>query len=326
MNNNLSNPDFLQSISVNNDYASSSNKASDVKISMLLPTRNRPELLKQFLDSVVKTSRYLSEIEIVLYIDDDDQSTQELDYKELNIIRLVGPRLSMGEYNHACLYHSNGKIIILVNDDVIIETRYWDDQVKNADKINEDKIYLSYPSDTIMVKDCSFPILSRKTCDLLIQPFPFAYKKLFIDIHLMDIFKRLSYAGENRIHYLENVVFKHLRNELIKNDNYEKQYHSRNDLNDDMAYFSLKNMRDDQSDRLYAAINNRELPEIKMKENIPSFSRYLVPVLWTYFVGFLFDNKLPLSRRFSFFYWFSGHYIMTKTWLCMFGKETINAQ
>ena len=53
---------------------------------MLLPTRNRPELLKQFLDSVVQTSKDLSEIEIVLYVDDDDQSTQELDYKELNII------------------------------------------------------------------------------------------------------------------------------------------------------------------------------------------------------------------------------------------------
>ena len=326
MNNNLSNPHFLQFISVNNDCVKTSNKASDVKISMLLPTRNRPELLKQFLDSVVQTSKDLSEIEIVLYVDDDDQSTQELDYKELNIIRLVGPRLSMGEYNHACLYHSSGKIIILVNDDVIIETMHWDAQVKDTAKINEDEIYLAYPSDTIMVKDCSFPILSRKTCNLLIQPFPFVYKRLFIDIHLMDIFKRLSYAGENRIYNLENIVFKHLRNELIKTDNYEKQYHSRNDLRDDIAYFSLRNMRDDQSQRLYAVINNKELPDIKMKEDIPSFSRYLIPVLWSYVVGFLFDNKLPLSRRFSFFYWFSGHYIMTNTWLCLFRKEKINAQ
>jgi hypothetical protein len=141
----------------------------------------------------------------------------------------------------------------------------------------------------------------------------------------MDIFKRLSYAGENRIYPLENTVFKHLRNELIDTDNHEEQHHSRNDLKDDVAYFTLRNMRDGQSKRLYAAINGKELPDIKMKEDIPSFSSYLIPVLWSYFVGFLFDKNLPFSRRFSFFYWFSGHYIMTNTWLCLFRKERLNA-
>jgi glycosyltransferase involved in cell wall biosynthesis len=311
--NNLAVTHLWDQISVHRKYPQPGTQSSEIEISILLPTRNRPNLLKQFLDSVVKNTENLSQIEIVLYIDDDDMHTQELDYKDLNITRLIGPRLTMGAYNYACLKYSVGNIIILANDDVIIHTPGWDVDVMKTIIFNNDKIFLAYPNDTIMVKGCSFPILSRKTCNILIQPFPVEYKRLFIDIHLMDIFKRLAFLGENRIHYLENIVFEHLRNKLINENNIA--YHQRYNLEDDIAFLSLRYMRMRQAQRLYAAIKHEVLPALQQQDEITTVPKYFTAALWTYFTGFILDYGLPLRRRFSFFYWFIGHYAMTRTWL-----------
>ena len=63
-------------------------------ISLLLPTRGRVTLCQRFFDSVATTTRRLDALEIILYVDDDDVDSHHLDHPDLDIKRIIGPRLS----------------------------------------------------------------------------------------------------------------------------------------------------------------------------------------------------------------------------------------
>lgn len=68
-------------------------------LSLILPTRERPEGLSRFLESVVTTTTSLGEIEVVVVIDQDDLAS--LEYKpddSVRVIRKIMPRgLTMGQ-------------------------------------------------------------------------------------------------------------------------------------------------------------------------------------------------------------------------------------
>ena len=48
----------------------------------------------------------------------------------------------------------------------------------------------------------------KKLCQL-INVFPLEYKGAFLDIHIMDIFKRLENANLKRLIYVNELIFKH---------------------------------------------------------------------------------------------------------------------
>jgi hypothetical protein len=50
----------------------------NIKISLLLPTRQRPEQLKRFYDSAMSLANKPYEVEVVVYIDKDDRSYNHL--------------------------------------------------------------------------------------------------------------------------------------------------------------------------------------------------------------------------------------------------------
>ena len=213
------------------------------KISLLLPTRGRPKLAERFFRSVVEKTYHLGLLEIVCYIDEDDVESHALDNEKINITKIIGSRLSMGAYNTACLRRSSGDIVILVNDDMIIRTSRWDEQVRRLHSEIEDKVYLAYGNDLFKEKSlCAFPIISRRTCEILGDPFPADYKGAFIDYHLLDIFKRVQKAGHDRIRYLENLVFEHMHFRSGKGK-LDATYAARRRFEDDDVFLRLRDAR-----------------------------------------------------------------------------------
>ena len=179
------------------------------RISLLMPTRGRPALVERFFQSVVDTTSILDQVEVILCVDDDDVESHALGDARVKFTRLIGPRAPMGVLNTKCLKASSGDIIILVNDDMVFRTPGWDTTLIAVDASVADKIYLAYGNDLLKKGDlCTFPILSRHTCDLLIEPYPPEYRGAFIDVHLFDIFKRVKHAGFDRIIYREDVVLR----------------------------------------------------------------------------------------------------------------------
>ncbi|MFQ5754455.1 MAG: glycosyltransferase family 2 protein [bacterium] len=284
-------------------------------ISLLLPSRGRPKQLKRLFDSILKKTSNLSNVEIFLYLDEDDAHNYNLPNGSINLKKIVGPRMTMGAYNTACLKRSTNDVVILLNDDMVIHTDGWDRIILDLHNNIEDGIYLAYANDMYKKsRFCTIPILSRKTAELLLDPYPELYKGAFLDVHLFDIFKRLAKTGHERIYYMENVVFEHLHYRAGKAD-MDETYRHRDRFGDDETFILLSEMRRVSAGRLEAAITGGELPELPKLRISHHISNGAKTALVTYSKTFLFDSTLPVMWRLQLFIWFLGRYIVGKGYL-----------
>lgn len=275
------------------------------KISLLLPTRGRKALLARLFDSLYQTTSDLSRIEVVLCVDDDDIETLEMGFDPVfHVKKVIGPRATMGAYNTKCLENASGDIVILFNDDIVVRTPQWDQAIVDYDAQHKDKIYLAYVNDLFKKKKVgSFPVLSRKACDVLSDPFPSPYKGEHIDYHLFDIFKRLSMKGYDRIHYFENVIFEHMHFSQGK-ASFDQTYLDRKMYEDDRVFIAYASSRRNSADRLVAAIQGNPLPERPESPRIlPAGSDH--EYIRTLYVSFIKDRSLPFLWRWKLFLWFS---------------------
>lgn len=282
-----------------------------INLSLLLPTRARPQRLKQFLDSAYQTALHPENIEIVLFIDDDDNTMRDFEYKKLKIKKLIQPRNTMGFYNTACFEVSEGEIVIAVNDDVLIKTLSWDKKIVDFHRMQPDPIYLAYPNDLNKKgKLSTFPILSRDTCKALQAVFPTAYKGSFLDLHLYDIFMRLKKLHLHRVFFLKEIVFEHLhfRN---KKATIDETYKHRDRLGDDGTFISLTQLRKQEVNRLiryclksYNSITT-STPTVFVRKGF-------IKSIMFYFLNFLLDRSLPWRWRIHLFHYFTGRLTFMK--------------
>lgn len=114
-------------------------------ISVLVPTRNRPERLGQMYYSLMDTAASRKNVEIYCYVSDDDDSYDFTRYPFINFVR--GPRLIQSDLWNALIPHAHGDIFQQSADDVIYRTQGWDLHVERAFEECEDRIMLAYTDD-----------------------------------------------------------------------------------------------------------------------------------------------------------------------------------
>ena len=161
---------------------------------------------------------------------------------------------------------------------------------------------------------CTFPILSRHTCDLLGEPYPVAYRGAFIDYHLFNIFKCLQRVGHDRIRYLEDVIFEHLHYHAGKVA-VDETYTKRGRFDDDSTFMALIQKRQIAAKRLEQALLNNEVAEyeaIRYEEVIPPNP---ISALTMYTSRLLFDGGLPWRWRSWLLVWFLGRYLAANGWV-----------
>jgi glycosyltransferase involved in cell wall biosynthesis len=267
------------------------------RISLLLPSRGRPKLVERFLHSVAAQSAYPELIEVVLCVDDDDTGSHGIVSDELALKLVIVPRQTMGAYNAICLTHATGDITIAVNDDIVVRTGGWDDKVRELDARYPDGVYLGYGNDLFKGPNlCTFPILSRETCRVLAEPYPKRYKGAFIDVHLMDIFRRLEKRGYARICYAADIVFEHVH--YRKNpDVLDATYSDRLRFGDDLTFIELIEARRLEADRLSASISGGTPETVPCSQQIAMDSISLIGIVPVCARKFLFDFDLPLGWR-----------------------------
>ena len=179
-------------------------------LSLLLPTRERPDAVLRLFDSLVRTTAHLENVEVVLYVDADDTGSLDLDTDTVDVVKLIRPRSTMGVMTRECYEASCGRYIMLLNDDVVFATRGWDTAVVKAFSAFPDDIALIWGNDLFRGDVFpSHPFLSRRFCDLTTGPCPTAYIHDYIDTHIYDIFRALKERGHDRLVYLPEVVFEH---------------------------------------------------------------------------------------------------------------------
>jgi glycosyltransferase involved in cell wall biosynthesis len=286
-------------------------------ISLLMPTRGRPALAERFIESLTAQTIHPEQVELIVYVDDDDVESHTLGSgAPVPMTRIIGPRTTMGGYNSACYRAAKGDIIILVNDDMVIRTRGWEERIIALDAGVADRIYLAYGNDLFKKRNvCTFPILSRRVCELLVEPYPMDYRGAFIDYHLFDIFKRLQHAGYDRIHYLGDVVFEHLHYRTGKAP-FDETYAARSRFGDDTTFLALVDTRRLAARRLAQALRGEPAPAyVPAAAPGASAPDGLFNAIIYFLRALLLDTELPARWRIYLWVWFTGRYLAAHGWL-----------
>jgi len=114
-------------------------------ISFCCPSRGRPQLAKRLIDSA--TSNQSGDTEFLFYLNDDDDTLDE--YRDLLDEKhyVVGPNQSTCfSWNLMC-EKSKHDVVMLMGDDVQIQTPNWDQLIVNEINKFSDKILMVVPSD-----------------------------------------------------------------------------------------------------------------------------------------------------------------------------------
>jgi hypothetical protein len=216
-----------------------------MNFSLLLPTRGRTTLVQRLFDSLIQTTVELGQLEVVLYVDEDDHESRKISHPGLSLIKIVdNPGQTMGNMNRACYEASHGRHVMLINDDAVFRTQGWDARVQEAANRFADEIALIYGNDLDQGAAVpTFPIVSRTVCEVLGEICPRGYRNLHIESHLMDIFKQLARMGHNRICYLDDVIFEHMHY-VVGKAIVDPTYTKKNQRNDDLLFIALDDERD----------------------------------------------------------------------------------
>jgi len=264
------------------------------EISIVIPSRGRPEKLLEMMNSVINCASSPELIEFVLYLDDDEASDYEMFYKRAVIIK--GERTHMGKMFRACILKSSGKTIVICNDDVIVSTNKWDDIIYENLKSYDDNIFLMYPNDLNKGSAlCTFPIFSKE----LFLKFPGTLPEdlTLIDLHLRDLFFQLKGLGINRIKYLDNVVFEHLHYTLGKSS-LDETYSSRHRFENDDLFILYADLRFKLSSQIFIVINNKIIPKKILSSKVMESKMTSVRFFKECLLMFWFSSA-PLLYRFK---------------------------
>lgn len=127
-----------------------------MKISLLCPTRKRPNFMKKLWESAYNLAEQKDDLEIVFYIDDDDIDSIEM-YKTMgkNCKAIIDDR---GDGNLSAMWNrcqemADGEIFMHCGDDIRFRTEKWDLKVREVFESSKDKIALVYGNDGVRKDD-----------------------------------------------------------------------------------------------------------------------------------------------------------------------------
>lgn len=214
----------------------------DYKISVVIPTRGRIELLRKCLLSILDKSFKSDRLfEIILVIDYDDDETlnfvrefsdrfkfvcgrTKMPLNSLSVILTERSEYMQRDYNNVGANAAKGDLIFILNDDCIMTTTDWDKKLV-------DYYIKNKPDDDIMLIACSdnthndksldlkgqvrtnedhgacFPIFTKTFCDIFNGVFPPEFKMWCVDTVMNSLFKKFDRRYSFKELYIEHISY-----------------------------------------------------------------------------------------------------------------------
>jgi hypothetical protein len=203
-------------------------------ISILCPTRKRPQNAKRLVQSIYDTATHPPAIHF--YVDEGD--VESLQYGPLLGRYFVGPRIVMSNMWNVLAGEAEGDILMLCGDDVIFQTPGWDEMVEREFRMCPDKILMVH-GDDLGPNGRTFatlPFVSRKWIDTVGYFTPPGFSGDYADTWIDDVAKMI---GRNKfvpivVEHCHHIYGKaeydetyREKDERQKNDNLEKLYKKR---------------------------------------------------------------------------------------------------
>ena len=187
-----------------------------MKISLLCPTRKRPDFMQSLWDSVVSTSHNIQNIELVFRIDEDDKEAidkfEEMKSSQVKVV--IGKRGSgnLSKMWNECCEVSSGEILMHCGDDIRFRTVGWDKVVLDEFEKYEDKIVLVYGDDGIREDDlATHGFIHKNWVDVVGYFLPPYFSSDMNDYWLTDVAKGIGRLNKINIltEHLHPVAGKH---------------------------------------------------------------------------------------------------------------------
>lgn len=239
-------------------------------ISILLPSRNRPNELLTMYNSALKTAD--NKIEFCVYIDDDDDSYKKIDP---NIKLIKGPRITLSQAWQETYKVSSGDVLMVGGDDLIFRNKGWDTALQNRRKHFKDDIAMFFFDDGFWgAKFSSHPFLTRKWVELsgfFVPPyFVSDYNDLWIDEVATKINRKIYIPG-----FLIEHMHPNFGKSLIDETHKDRLQREKNEETNPQNIY-LKTITERQ-------INIKKLNESKKSNTITGifliiFSKLIIPI------------------------------------------------
>ena len=182
-------------------------------ISILTPTRNRPNNCDRFIKSLYETTQYTGTLELLFYVDSDDPAKDI--YKEIeerwqnNFWRIefvIGEPMSVSKSWNIIAEKSLGDIMIMGNDDLVYKTIRWDTKLLSRLIELNDPYVLTWFEDGINGnRHCAFPVISREWYETLGYFSPGIFNFGYNDTWVYDIAKRVG-----KLNFMGDILVEHL--------------------------------------------------------------------------------------------------------------------
>ena len=223
------------------------------RISLLLPTRERSKKFERLLESLIKTCKDQSRIEILLLIDEDDKEIYEYKkiikkeiFNNLKFVLNINNLKSHAIRNNYLAKLSTGDIIFPINDDMIFISDKWDYIIDSEfSKINNQDPFCLWIKSNIKYRylHCDYPIVNRSW------------------------YKRLGYVGSENFNfwYLDTWICDlSMRSGLyITTPNITVDQLSANRINDEIDETHLRNINSDKDKKDYRIWSETKKERIK---------------------------------------------------------------
>ena len=181
------------------------NIRSEPRISILVPTRGRPEQLSRLIGSALQTAA--GPVEFVFYVDeDDDASAAALDVMaHLNVRYIRGERIVLSEMWNRCAEKANADVMMHCGDDIMFRSQGWDARVLGAFEQFPDRIVLVHGNDLFQGgRLATHGFLHRRWVEAVGHFVPPYFSSDYNDTWLTEVADTLG-----RRVYLEDVVTEH---------------------------------------------------------------------------------------------------------------------
>jgi glycosyltransferase involved in cell wall biosynthesis len=183
-----------------------------LKISTIMPTRNRPENLKRIFQSAIETVSDLSNYEFSLRLDTDDKASmpviEEFQAKGLQVRWVIGEReYCHGRYWNDAWRNATGEIYQMSGDDFIYRTKGWDEQIRKEFLKYEDRILFVFGNDLIHYSGGlgTHAFIHRNWTDVTKY---FVQERTVVFYH--DTWNHVLADKINRIVFRDDLIFEHL--------------------------------------------------------------------------------------------------------------------
>jgi len=160
-------------------------------ISVVCPSRGRPELAKRMVDSLLKSPGV--PVEILIYLNEDDPKLQS--YKDL-----LDPQHYEVGVDRSPVYSWNElakkakhDIVFLMGDDAVVETPNWGQRIVNEFNKYPDKLVLVSPkAGTLSKSKCPHFFLHKNWINTVGYFVPIFFHHHYIDFWVRDLAKAIG--------------------------------------------------------------------------------------------------------------------------------------